>query len=263
MRKSMFSLGTMALMSVVVAGCNNSIVATEMPDIPLDSCYTQSEYNHYFACWARDYADSVGAEWDAAPMAGLTVRQKKRERALWENYLEAAEEVYRRIRMNDFCGTAAPMGFAEYRHDLNAQVLASFAYAGKGHEPVANQMVLDEYDGLKAEEVEEIAPGYMKEYSLADKMKAMRAERKAWSRWQAFRAKVSKRLEGEAKTTYDARTNELRRMKLIQLKNRYMYGLMSNDFIELMLDPNCSDEELLQYTNVNQKSDSVERALGL
>ena len=61
----------------------------------------------------------------------------------------------------------------------------------------------------------------------------------------AARRTVSSLLSGLCKETYDNATNNVRRYKLIMLKNRYQgYGLVSGDILDCILSYDCSDSEI-------------------
>lgn len=86
-------------------------------------------------------------------------------------------------------------------------------------------------------------------FTLEDKKNCLAAEQASWNRWISYREEVSSVLQGKDKKQYDMRTNELRRMKLIQLKNQYQwYGLNSDEWFDHQLDPQCTDRELRNYT---------------
>ena len=66
-----------------------------------------------------------------------------------------------------------------------------------------------------------------------------------WKKWMKYRGVVSSQLHGLCKEAYDNSTNNIRRYKLIMLKNRYEgYGITSGDVMECLLPYTASDEEL-------------------
>lgn len=219
-------------------------------DKPLDSCFTQSDINWYFAHRSIVFSDSVKREFETYASDKMP-KSAKKEWKLWVRYSAAAIEAYRSINMGGFCGSAAPMGFHEFALSLNEQMLASFAYEGTTHAAVTDQAIDDEYDrfldfGLP------LFSGDDTEYTMADKRSNLLAERDAWHRWIHHRSKVAKQLQGDARATYDLRTNQLKRMKLIQLKNQYQdYSLCSDDIWDMMLSPDCSDDELARYSSLD------------
>ena len=63
-----------------------------------------------------------------------------------------------------------------------------------------------------------------------------------------IRDQISEMLCGKSKTVYDNATNEIRRRKLVMLKNHYLgYGVVSDELLESILSPSCTDEELLNF----------------
>ena len=82
-------------------------------------------------------------------------------------------------------------------------------------------------------------------YSVVDRKQALAKESEAWKKWMQKRQKVSSLLTGLCKDAYDNATNNVRRYKLIMLKNRYEgYGITSGDVMDCLIPYNASDEEL-------------------
>lgn len=70
-------------------------------------------------------------------------------------------------------------------------------------------------------------------------------EMEAWKGWMASRRAVSTLLTGLCKDVYDNSTNNVRRDKLIMLKNRYQeFGLTSESINECLLSYGCDDSEI-------------------
>ena len=95
------------------------------------------------------------------------------------------------------------------------------------HPTVPAEKVLAEYrrfmDSMEEEDEEYYPP-------LADRRMALAKESEAWKKWMQKRQKVSSLLTGLCKDVYDNATNNVRRYKLIMLKNRYKgYGITSGD----------------------------------
>ena len=82
----------------------------------------------------------------------------------------------------------------------------------------------------------------------AERRAALEQERRAWKRWMTARAEVSRLLDGNPKTTFDQATRNLRRDKLILLKNRCnIPGYLSASFEALLLSEDNTDEEILAH----------------
>lgn len=82
-------------------------------------------------------------------------------------------------------------------------------------------------------------------YPLTVRRKALSDERDAWKEWMSSRRLVSSRLTGLCKDAYDNSTNNVRRRKLIMLKNRYQgFGLTSGDIMDCILPYTCKDSEM-------------------
>lgn len=250
------SLLTVTFAVFMMCSCSNREVYIDkiddsFPDKPLDSCLTQGEINQYFARRATRYQDSVTSVFylyaDKFPSPLV-----KKELDLWKDYDSIALEVYKRINMTGFCGSAAPMGLFEFAYDIVDQFLSSFAYEGTRHMQIAAHLVDEAYSrfmnhGIVDDYVEDDPDNWY--FTLEDKKNCLTAEHASWNRWIAYREEVSSLLQGKDKKLYDMRTNELRRMKLIQLKNQYQwYGLNSDEWFDNQLDPLCTDKELQNYT---------------
>ena len=70
-------------------------------------------------------------------------------------------------------------------------------------------------------------------YPESELRSALDDEMRAWEKWMATRRIVSSLLDGLCKEVYDNSTNNVRRYKLIMLKNRYQgYGVTSESMLE-------------------------------
>lgn len=256
MKKSYLKLTLLALLITLMYSCGNSKTETVLtedsfPDIPLDSCFTQGEINHYFARRATRHKDSILNLFNLYT-GKFPTSSVKNEYALWNEYDSIATEAYKMINMSGFCGSSAPMGLYGFAYDIADQLLTSFAYDGTRHMAISDQMIEEAYarfrdHGIDDDYVENDPNDWY--FTLEEKKNCLAAEQAAWNRWIAFRAEISSKLKGKNKELYDMRTNELRRMKLIQLKNQYQwYPLASNETYEHLLDPQCTDKQLQNYT---------------
>ena len=113
------------------------------------------------------------------------------------------------------------------------------------HAPVGERQVLAEYRGFMAffENEEFFEPGFS--YPVPELRRVLDDERKAWQAWMRSRDEVSSLLDGLCKDCYDNATNNVRRLKLVMLKNRYQgYGLSSSDIEECLVPRDVSDGDL-------------------
>lgn len=251
----LFAFITMSASTMLYSCGNNGMESVVMedsfPNKPLDSCLTQNEINHYFANRAAHYEDSILATFDLFVENAATPSVGK-ERIMWEKYDSIALEAYKRINMTGLCGSAALVGLYNFAYDVADQFLTSFAYEGTPHMPIADRWVDEAYirfmnHGIE-DDYDEDDP-YNLYFTLEDKKNCLAAEQDAWNQWIAYRTEVSSLLTGKDKELYDMRTNELRRMKLIQLKNQYQwYSIGSKEYKENQLDPQCTDKQLQNYT---------------
>lgn len=113
------------------------------------------------------------------------------------------------------------------------------------HVPVGEGKVLDEYRRFMSffEDEEFFEPEFS--YPVPVLRKVLSDEMEAWRAWMRSRAAVSSLLEGLCKDCYDNSTNNVRRLKLIMLKNRYQgYGMTSGDIEECLVPRDVPDGDL-------------------
>ena len=125
------------------------------------------------------------------------------------------------------------------------------------HETISNDSVVKEYvafmEFLRDEDYYD--PEYY--YPVSERRKALDNEMKAWQAWMTSREAVSSILTGLCKDCYDNSTNNVRRHKLIMLKNRYQgFGLTSPDILEIILPYDCDDSDIQHY-NFEDKYRSI------
>lgn len=214
------------------------------PDEPI----TQGEINAYLANRARQYEDSVTRAFDDYILRNPHMSDSH-ELELWNEYKDAALEAYRYINMGGFCGSAAPMGFADFYYDNVDLFRIGFSESADRHGGFSDEIVNREYDRFVHVALPEMTPANEPvdddEYTLDEQQEKLLKEQSAWSRWIQYREHISDQLRGKEKFRFDNGTNEIRRAKLIQLINRYEYGLMSDDQYEELLHFDCTDAELL------------------
>lgn len=190
------------------------------------------------------------------------------EETAWKKYSDAEWEAYDKLwRGTGFLGSSQPMGDSDFLSDVHSMrqkslldfmyaVTDSLDYTMNGHkwsricgmyEPERHraftmEAVDTEYDRFMAELHED-------EYSypLDVQKKALVRNRRAWHEWMDARTKVSHSLSGMPKDIYVNCTNNVRRSKLINLKNRYSaYGVMSEEMAAGLIYPSIDDDDLLK-----------------
>ena len=189
----------------------------------------------------------------------------KNEEKAWGEYSAAVYFGYRKIHGDPkgFNGSAWPMatcGIAEDDARMREESLTDFyfaltdsldyqirhplsvinSYELKKHTEVSQDRVLKEYqrfmDSFEDDEYN---------YPVSERKKALQKEMDEWKKWMKYRGVVSSQLKGLCKEAYDNSTNNIRRYKLVMLKNRYEgYGITSGEVMECLLPYTASDEEL-------------------
>ena len=85
-------------------------------------------------------------------------------------------------------------------------------------------------------------------YPLEEQINALEEDQFAWEKWMKARSVVSSTLDENLRNQYDNLTNNIRRRKLIDLKNRYEgFGMMSEYQYEMILKYDCTDKELADH----------------
>lgn len=176
----------------------------------------------------------------------------------WRKYSNAMSQSMDAFFMNDIGYSSVTMTLSDFEIDYYRQRLVSLnninnylkgqKYSNYNHSNVSNNM-LDKAYRLFIDAVNHSCLYQDCEDSDITKMNvALTKEQKAWKKWIEKRESVASQLNGEIKTIYLNSTNELKRLKLIQLLNQYNgYGLISNDIQEHILKYDCADNQLRSY----------------
>ena len=86
------------------------------------------------------------------------------------------------------------------------------------------------------------------ELSRKSKQDSLRKEQLAFKRWMEYRDELSLRLPEKIRKDFNNSTNNVLRLKLIQLKNQYQnIGIYGGDIMRCWLPEDCSDEDLSAY----------------
>ena len=197
----------------------------------------------------------------------------EKEQEAWLAYHSALDAAFRIIDGNPegMVGSAWPMaicGILRDDADMRALSLEDFyfaltdrldyyiahkrSYIGeyeiKRHDPIDDRMVLEEYRSFMdfCNDERFFTPGEC--YPVEELKGVLEDEMRAWKGWMSSRMAVSSRLTGLCKDCYDNSTNNVRRNKLIMLKNRYQgYGLVGQSMLDALLPYGCKDSEIESY----------------
>ena len=198
----------------------------------------------------------------------------RKEQASWLDYHAALDSAYRVIDgdPHGMVGSAWSMAICGIAYD-NAQMRASsledfyfaltdsldYHYVHKRsmigeyeilrHAKISDKSVLREYDRFMEyfEDKTFFDPEYC--YPVEKLKSVLKNEKKAWLRWMASRDEVSAVLTGLCKECYDNSTNNVRRHKLIMLKNRYQgFGVTSQFILDCLLPYGCHDSEIAAFS---------------
>ena len=196
----------------------------------------------------------------------------EREQDHWLQYQTALDSSFRSIQgdPNGMGGSAWPMAICGILEDnaimreisimdfyfaltdnLDYEFLHKTSRIGEyeveRHAEVKDKDVLDEYERFMAL-IEQSFFDPECHYSKTVMRNALKKEMTAWKGWMSSREQVSDNLDGLCKDVYDNATNNVRRYKLIMLKNRYQgYGLTSSSVEDCLLNYSCSDEDIEDF----------------
>lgn len=189
----------------------------------------------------------------------------KKENEAWEEYHAQLDSTFRVIggEINGLVGSAWPMAISGILFDdarIREISLADFYFALtdsldykvrhkksvisiyelEKHTEIQEEKVLREYrDFINSLEEDEFA------YPISQRKNVLTMEMNAWRKWMKSRKEVSSLLTGLVKECFDNSTNNVRRNKLIMLKNRYEgYGLTSGEVLSCLLPYDVTDDEL-------------------
>jgi uncharacterized protein YecT (DUF1311 family) len=197
----------------------------------------------------------------------------EKEQEAWFAYHSALDAAFRIIDGNPegLTGSAWPMaicGILRDNADMRALSLEDFyfaltdsldyhiahkrSYVGEyeieRHDPIDDGRVLEEYRRFMdfCNDERFFTPGEC--YPVEELRGVLEDEMRAWQGWMYSRRAVSSRLNGLCKDCYDNSTNNIRRHKLIMLKNRYQgYGVVGQSMLDALLTYDCPDSEIESY----------------
>ncbi len=225
-------------------------------------------------CDFQEYYDRVLYREAVRHSDGKLASALKKEQESWLCYHSALDSAFRVIDgdPNGMVGSACPMAISGIAYDdavMRAFSLESFYFALtdsldykvshkksligqydiERHAQISNVMVLNEYRKFMEYFKDETFFDPEFSYPAADLRKALEIEMKAWQGWMATRVYVSSCLSGLCKECYDNSTNEVRRHKLIMLKNRYQgFGITSQFILDCLLSYSCQDAEIESFS---------------
>lgn len=255
---------SLCTVGAIVFGCAHSeaevkpfsdTVVEEDDEYDVIDSFTQGGMNHTAREHYNHFADSVNGVYKEFEALHPECFSQEEKQAM-ERYFSAAEGVYKAIFMGMNSGSAAPMGFWAFMESLQVQKLNSFASVAS-HGCVAEEDIANAYQCFA-----EWGLDTFSETPLQKQKSLLEEEQKHWNSWMEERKKVSESLPKPNKVPYDNRTNELKRLKLIQLKNQYQeYGLMTDEMWDKVLKENCNDQELASYRCFGVEWEEYEKAL--
>lgn len=215
--------------------------------------YYKFEYDDWFylSCRLQEFYDRLLLREAISRSDEHIAEALQKEDASWLEYQAALDSTYRVIstERHGYNGSSWGQAICGARED-NAHIrevsLVDYCfsideqYTSEKHTLVSEERVLNEYQHFinSIQEDEDLLP-------VIVRRKALKYEMSAWERWLAARNKVSSLLNGEDKASYDNSTNNIRRMKLIMLKNQYQgYGSIGNDVEKCLIPYSATDEDL-------------------
>lgn len=186
----------------------------------------------------------------------------------WKEYISAADEAFDKVKMGPgFQGSGSPMayfGFRQENMEMMSQALLPFYLTitdpkkspkAESHSIIARSDIDVEYGRFLSSIVKTMTEEKDSEffdpdsyYPLEEQIASLKKEQGAWQKWMDVREKVAESLDDTLRMEYENASNNIRRRKLIDLKNRYEgYGLTSEFILKILLKYNCTETELSEY----------------
>lgn len=187
------------------------------------------------------------------------------EDSAWAQYFRAMDLVIDSVVM---CRPSGQGNISEleayaFLYDLQKQQLKAFeeeyfatdsAYYHEQHPTITEQDFNSAYDYLYKhqrlwEGDEEFGEMTMYEVPVAERKKAIDADKKAWQNLLDVRVQIANNLPNKYRFAYQNATENMKRSKIIMLKNLYKEFrlLPDNDDGSYYLKRDCSDKELREY----------------
>lgn len=218
----------------------------------------------------QEYYDRVLVREAIRHSNGRTAALLEKEEKAWTHYHDALDSAFQKIdgSPDGMVGSAWPMAICGIAYDnaqMRAESLEDFYFAltdsldyhiahGKckigqyeieRHTHIDNGSVLKEYLHFMNLFKDENFFNPEFSYPVPELRSVLEDEMKAWQGWMVSRDKVSSTLTGLCKDCYDNATNNIRRHKLIMLKNRYQgFGPTSEITLDCLLPYSCKDSEI-------------------
>ena len=187
------------------------------------------------------------------------------EREAWNRYHEALNNAFCILEGNaeGLNGSAWPMSVTGIlEEDADFRIAATkeyyFVVADGWRKPIEElerhaifsvERVLDEYHSFM-----NTLPTDEYYFPVEDRKEALAMEMHAWEDWMKSREHVSSLLSGNERYIFNNSTNNLRRRKLIMLKNRYeAYGITSYEVMESQIPYEIDDAALDSLSNFDDR----------
>ena len=170
----------------------------------------------------------VGSAWSMAICGILLDNAAMREQSLVDFYFALTDSLdYQNTHKSIFIG----------RYDIER------------HKQISNKQVIKEYG--KFMDFFKDKSYFNPEFRYPEKelKRVLEDEMNAWQVWMSSRDIVSAILTGLCKDCYDNATNNVRRHKLIMLKNRYQgFGITTQTILDCLLPYDCKDSEIDSFS---------------
>lgn len=179
---------------------------------------------------------------------------------LYEEYCAAAVNAYTTVCEVYAIGSGVSRGICI--SDINGRCLEQYVAANlvpfqrlcgekpnvECHQHITWEMIETAYSKMIDAQQDCEYPPENIELSRKSKQDSLRKEQLAFKRWMDFRAELSLWLPENIRKDFDNSTNNVMKLKLIQLKNQYHnIGIYGGDIMRCWLPEDCSDEDLASY----------------
>jgi len=206
-------------------------------------------FDRFAVVWLEDMLKTAGIYSDAEDQA-------------WQDYNKAIELIADSVLLYRPCGNGSisdleVIGFEDYIQSQHLAMLVDVVYAQNKqivrHTKITTAMMDEGYQNLRAHQKkleldEEFKDDIDCEVAIPERIKAIEEDQRTWNRYMQVRDSIGLLLKEPYKIPYINATNNLKRGKLILLKNLYKdYEIAGEDFYKVLLPHDCSDIELKNF----------------
>jgi len=193
-------------------------------------------------------------------LASLDKKQLKlanEEKKAWQEYRDISFDVLDKLYFGEGSGSMSGMfkaGYKKYLYDQYARTSIDYYFNRANTSSdfeIDDKLIVNAYKYFSLKNLKDFFQ-IDSEKEMKELQKSLKKEETSWNNWMKIRASYSKLLKGDELVYYNASTERLKKMKLIDLKNLYSeYSIMPNSSYDMLLKKDSSKDEILKYDFIN------------